>query len=242
MTALHIYKTEHELLKAIAGYFIEIAKRSIEVRKEFNVALSGGKSPKQLYELLSSSEYKTKIDWTKVYFFFGDERYVPADNSQRNSNMIQQTLFDLLDISNTNIFNMDTTLLPDVTANDYYENISAHFKKLPIRFDLILLGLGGNAHTASLFPFTEVLSEQSATVKSVFIQEQNSCRITFTAPLINQARHIAFLVYGKEKATAVHQVLENPIDFEKYPAQLIRPIEGDLNWFLDEEAASLLNK
>jgi 6-phosphogluconolactonase len=239
---INIYKTEHELLSAIALHFIKISKEAIAEQGTCNVALSGGNSPKKLYELLSSDDYKNQMDWRKVNFFFGDERYVPADDAQSNSLMIQKSLFEPLHISASQIFKIDTTLTPEDAAKKYNETIEAHVKHIPVRFDFMLLGLGDNAHTASLFPFNCVLAETYATVKAVFLKEQNSYRITMTAPMINEAKHIAFLVYGKAKAQAVYHVLNSVRNTEKYPAQLIHPVDGDLQWFLDEDAASLLEK
>lgn len=240
MKSIHIFKTEQELLKATADYFIKTAKHAIDVDNLFNVVLSGGNSPKKLYELLASNHYKNKIDWKKVNFFFGDERYVPENDLQRNSLMAEQTLFNLLKIASSQVFKVNTTLSHDNAAANYYELIENHFKDKPIQFDLILLGLGDNAHTASLFPFTPVLSETAITVKSIYVEEQQQFRITMSAPLINQAKQIAFLVYGKEKAEAVHHILQDAMNIEKYPAQLIHPVNGILHWFLDEPAASLL--
>lgn len=238
---INIFNTEHELLSAITKYFIEIAKKSIKEHEVFNVVLSGGNSPKKLYKLLSAAEYKNQIDWSKINFFFGDERYVPEDDEKRNSLMVQKFLFEPLKIPPTQVFKVDTTFSPDEAARKYNETINAQFKFKSVHFDLTLLGLGGNSHTASLFPFTPVLHENAATVKSVYLKEQNTHRITLTAPMINQSKHIAFLVYGKEKAEAVHHVLKDKHNIEKYPAQLINPREGELKWFLDEAAASLLD-
>jgi 6-phosphogluconolactonase len=239
LKSIHIFKTESELLKAVADYFVKIAGQSIASDDRFNVALSGGNSPKKLYTLFASDDYKNKVDWKKVYFFFGDERYVPENDPLRNSFMAQQSLFDPLKIAPSQIFKVNATLSPENAAITYYESIQEHFNKKPIRFDLVLLGLGDNAHTASLFPFTSVLAETEATIKSAFVQEQDMFRITMSAPLINQAKQIAFLVYGKEKAAAVNAVLNQTIDTEKYPAQLIKPFDGELHWFLDKSAASI---
>ena len=239
---INVFKTVQELLVAMADYFVSTAKSSISSRKEFNVALSGGSSPKRLYEILSSSDFKHQVEWDKVNFFFGDERYVPADDPDNNALMVKKALFDPLNISSSNIFTINTSLPPEEAAKKYTLAIANHFKDQKIRFDLILLGLGGNSHTASLFPYTSVLSDKSASVKAVFLEEQNVYRITMTATLINQARHIGFLVYGDAKTDAVRHVLEDVIDTEKYPAQLIHPENGDLRWYLDEAAASGLKK
>jgi len=239
---INVFKTVQELLVAMADYFVSTAKSSISSRKEFNVALSGGSSPKRLYEILSSSDFKHQVEWDKVNFFFGDERYVPADDPDNNALMVKKALFDPLNISSSNIFTINTSLPPEEAAKKYTLTIANHFKDQKIRFDLVLLGLGDNSHTASLFPYTSVLSDKSASVKAVFLEEQNVYRITMTAPLINQARQIAFLVYGEAKTDAVRHVLEDVIDTEKYPAQLIHPEKGDLRWYLDEAAASGLKK
>lgn len=238
MQSIHIFKTEQELLHAFADYFVKSAKEAIAIKSQFNVALSGGNSPKKLYELLASGSYKNKVDWEKVNFFFGDERYVPENDSARNSLMVQHALFDVLNISESQIFKVDTTLSPEKAATAYFESIQSHFKENPIQFDLILLGLGDNAHTASLFPYTSVLAETKAVVKSVFITELDKYRITMTATLINQSKKIAFLVYGDNKSEAVYDILKREVDSNKYPAQLINPLHGDLDWFLDEQAAA----
>lgn len=239
MESIHIYNTEQALINATADYFVKTATNAIAKNHQFNVALSGGNSPQKLYEHLASDAYKNKVDWAKVFFFFGDERYVPEHDSLRNSLMAQKSLFDPLKIAASQVFKVDTTLSPENAAAAYYESIENHFNETPIQFDLILLGLGDNAHTASLFPSSNVLDETEQTVKSVFVEEQQLYRITMSAPLINHAKQIAFLVFGSAKANAVHQVLEGPIDTNKYPAQLIHPIHGELHWFLDQAAASL---
>ena len=235
---IHVFTTVQELIKAMADYFVKIAGESISSRGVFNVALSGGSSPKRLYELLASPDFNQQVKWDKVNFFFGDERYVPADDPENNALMVKKALFDPLHISASSIFSIDTSLPPEEAAKKYTLTITNHFKDLKVQFDLILLGLGDNSHTASLFPYTTILTDKSTSVKAVFVKEQNSYRITMTAPLINQARHIAFLVYGEAKAQAVHHVLEDESNPTEYPAQLINPSGGDLEWYLDQSAAS----
>ena len=243
---LNIFKTQEELIAEMAAYFIKSANAAIEEKGAFDVSLVGGNSPKKLYELLATKEFKNQTDWHKINFFFGDERYVPANDPQSNALMVQNVLFTPLKISEKQIFkiieaqSIASLPTPDAAAKKYNETIVTHFKNKPVRFDLMLLGLGDNSHTASLFPFTPVLFESSATVKAVFLKDQNIYRITMTAPMINQSKQIAFLVYGKEKAEAVYHILKDVQDIEKYPAQLIHPTEGELEWFLDTDAASLL--
>ena len=238
---LHIYKTPDLLLSALADFIVERAIDSIKSSGRFNFALSGGSSPKRLYDLFATDAYRNSIDWTRVYFFFGDERYVPADHSSSNFLMAKKSLFTPLNISEDQIFAVDTSLSPSESAVDYEHRLRKHFKGDPCRFDVILLGLGDNSHTASLFPHTSVLHENQALVKEIYVQEVNMYRITFTAPLINDAHCIAFLVYGSSKAEALVHVLKDPTNVEVYPAQLIKPDRGELHWFVDGPAAAALD-
>ena len=239
---VHIYKDTSELLSGLAAFFVKSAREAIESHGQFSVALSGGNSPKKLYELLASEEFRQQVAWDKVCFFFGDERYVPADDPENNALMARQAMFAPLHIPDAQIFQVNTTLPPQQAAEAYAQRIYAHFKGNPAQFDLILLGLGDDAHTASLFPGTPVLQEQAASVKAVFLESKQVYRITLTAPLINQAKAVAFLAYGAGKANAVQQVLEGERNITKYPAQLVQPQQGDIHWFLDEEAAALLRQ
>ena len=239
---LHIYKTADETIKGLGDYFVQIVKTVIQERGRCSVVLSGGNSPKKLYELLTTPDYSLQIDWDKIYFFFGDERYVPFTDPENNGNMVKKALFEPLMIPDANIFYINTAVPPGESAKKYSQRILSYFKNDPVRFDLVLLGLGDNAHTTSLFPHTPVLKEKKALVSAVYIEELSSYRITMTAALINEAHAIAFLVYGEAKTIAVHNVLEGEKDFETYPAQLIIPEEGILHWFLDEDAAKDLTR
>lgn len=236
---LNIFDTEGEVLGALAEHFVSLANAAITANGKFSVALSGGSSPKKLYELLADN-YSTAIDWEKVYFFFGDERNVPNTDKDSNYLMAKKALFDPLEISTLNIFPVDTTLEPKEAAAKYQEEIEQFFDDSEQSFDLILLGLGDNSHTASLFPHTGILHDRTPGVGEVFIEDQQVYRISFNAPLINEAQQIAFLVYGAGKAIAVHHVIEDDEDIEEYPAQLIEPIVGEIEWFLDEAAAANL--
>lgn len=234
---IHVYDTAEETIKALAAFFIATVNIAIRKNGDCSVVLSGGSSPKKLYQLLAADEYKNNVDWSKVSFFFGDERYVPFDNPDNNGLMAKQTLFEPLNIDESKIFYIGTSLSPEHDAADYTDAIFTYFGKRQPKFDLVLLGLGDNAHTASLFPHTDVLYEEQSIVRAVFLKEQNLYRITMTAPLINEAHAIAFLVYGKSKAQAVKHVLKDKRNIELYPAQLIQPLDGMVNWFVDEAAA-----
>ncbi len=236
----HIYKDADQLLTALAEFVVTKANEAIQQQGRFSFVLSGGSSPKKLFELLASDRYKKQIDWTKVFFFFGDERYVPADHPDSNYLMAKKALFDALQISPGQIFRMKTELPPEEAALSYEKDLQGYFVNSLVRFDLVLLGLGDDAHTASLFPYTTVLQEKESLVKALYIEKVKMNRITLTAPCINQAAAIAFLVYGPSKADAVHRVLQGGQNINEYPAQLIRPNGGALHWFLDEAAATRL--
>lgn len=237
---LHIYKDTEITINAIAEFFIAVATKAIKERNRFDVALSGGSTPRRLYELLSS-KYEDAIAWEKAFFFFGDERNVPADDKDNNGKMARESLFDPLRIAPEQIFYIPTALGAAAAAANYASSIKSHFGDDAPVLDLILLGLGDNSHTASLFPHTTILDERSLLVADVYVEELESDRISMTAALINQARNIAFLVNGSSKAGAVRNIIEGERNYQEYPAQLISPEQGELHWFLDEKAATLLS-
>ena len=232
---LHIFNTTDEVLAGLADYFVNAANESINKSGRFSIALSGGTSPKKLYELLASAAYGYKVDWTKVSFFFGDERNVPDTDKDSNALMAKIALFDPLNIHPTQIFKVNTELPPADAAKAYANSINQFFSHQQVVFDLVLLGLGDNSHTASLFPHTPILHDDTVSVKDVWLEDQQVYRISFTAPMINQAKQIAFLVYGEGKAGAVHHVLKDATNIDEYPAQLIRK---EADWFLDKAAAA----
>ncbi|PWS29057.1 6-phosphogluconolactonase [Pedobacter yonginense] len=237
---LLIYKTPEELNQDLADYIIKVAEVSIEENDRFNFVLTGGNSPKRLYNLLAT-ECKHRIDWEKVYFFFGDERNVPSDDENYNGLMAKKELFDKLEIAEDHIFYINTTLAPEKAAIEYKKAIDNHFKGSDPIFDFILLGMGDDAHTASIFPHTKLVKNEEATVSSVFVEKLNTYRISLTAPLINKAENVAFLVFGENKAEAIKHVIGGEVkDFDTYPSQLIDPIDGKLTWFVDEAATKLL--
>lgn len=237
---LHIFDKVDSLFTAIADFIVAKAADAIAKEGRFSLVLSGGNSPKKLHELLASDAYRDKIDWSKVFFFFGDERYVPATHQDSNFLMAKNTLFDPLNIPKSQVFPINTSLPPAGGAKAYEKDIQNFFGSSPVKFDVIILGLGDNSHTASLFPHTAVLHEKDALVKEEYIEEVKMYRITLTAPTINDAHYIAFLLYGAGKAEAVKHILEDERNIEEYPAQLIQPTGGELHWFMDEAAADKL--
>ncbi|MGO4875496.1 6-phosphogluconolactonase [Pedobacter psychrotolerans] len=239
---LLIYKTLEELNQDLADYVIKIAEMSIEENDRFNFVLTGGSSPKALYHLLAT-ECEHRIDWEKVYFFFGDERNVPSTDENYNGLMAKKTLLDPLGIKEDHIFYVNTKLAPEKAAIEYKKSIDKHFNGEDPAFDLILLGMGDDAHTASIFPHTTLVKDQEVDVSAVFVEKLNTYRISFTAPLINKADNVAFLVFGENKAEALkHVINDEEKNFDLYPSQLIDPIDGKLTWFTDEAATRLLEE
>jgi len=238
---LHIYQSVDEVITALADFFLESVNDTIKRKGICNLVLSGGNSPKKLYELLASDTYNQKIPWDKFFFFFGDERYIPFNDENNNGHMAKQSLFDPLYINPSNIFYINTSLQPNQAAEDYSHRIRQHFGNKKPAFDFILLGLGDNAHTASLFPNTTVINERINLMSAPYIEELSAFRITMTAPLINLASTIAFLVYGDSKAKSVYNVLKGEKNTKAYPAQLINNEKGRTHWFLDQQAAKYLN-
>ena len=239
---LNVFADSNAAIQALADYFVALAGQAIAARGRCVVALSGGSSPKRLYELLASAAYHEQVAWEQVYFFFGDERNVPHTSADSNYRMAKKALLDPLGIRPAQVFAVDTDEEPGEAAAQYGVAIEEFFGERKARFDLVLLGLGDNAHTASLFPHTAILQDKAVGVKEVWLADQQVYRISFTAPLINQARAIAFLVFGADKAVAVAQVLGTEQNSEQYPAQLIAPGSGEVQWFLDEAAAGELEQ
>lgn len=238
---LLIYHGKDELLEDLAEFILKIGNDAIEESGRFNFVLTGGSSPKTLYQQLST-KYKDQLDWEKVFFFFGDERNVSATDKDYNGLMAAESLLQPLGIKDDHIFYVNTSLSPVEAAAAYQTAINLHFNGAQPSFDLILLGMGDDAHTASLFPDTEILESSEIGVEAVFVEKLNTYRISMTAGLINHATNIAFLVFGKSKADAVKNVIESEEENTTlYPAQLIRPENGHVTWFLDQEAAALLN-
>lgn len=252
-------KNIDELNWQVAEWMIGYIKEVLKEQDRFTIVLSGGGTPKKLYQLLASKEFNDKIDWGKLHIFWGDERYVPFADDRNNAKMAFDTLLNQVAVPKSQIHVMQTDIDPEKSANDYENLLKEYFPTaasfelratsedptLDYRlstFDLTLLGLGDNAHTLSLFPAEEIIHETSRWVRSVFVKEVNMQRITLTAPVVNLSKRIAFLVSGQDKADAVSHVLSSEYIPDMYPAQVIKPRNGELFWFLDEAAAMRLKK
>ena len=234
---LKVFETTDLMNEAVAEFIVSLAGECIEARGKFVISLSGGNTPGKLYSLLASVSYRGRIDWQKTFVFWGDERYVPKDDERNNAHQARELLLEKIEIPAGNIYPMPVSPTPAEAAKNYEQTLNDFFGKSSSSFDLILLGLGENGHTASLFPGTPVLNETKHLVKEVYVDEQKEWRITMTVPLINQALNVAFLVTGKEKAKVLQTVLHGSFEPALYPAQLIKPA-GDLYWFTDRDAAS----
>ena len=233
---LNVFETTDLMSEAIAEFMVKLAAGSIAARGKFVIALSGGHTPDKLFSLLSSALFKDRIEWEKTFVFWGDERCVRINDERNNAHQAKLLLLDKIEIPLNNIYPIPVDSPPAEAAKKYEEILKDFFAQSPASFDLILLGLGENGHTASLFPGTTVLNETKRWVKEVYVDEQKEWRVTMTAPLINQAHNVVFLVSGKEKAEILHAILDDPFEPGLYPAQLVKPASGNLYWFADEAA------
>lgn len=240
---VQVFENKTSLSEAAARLFVRAAREAVEQNGRFSVALTGGSSPVQLYKLLAQPPYRDEVPWSQTFVFWGDERWVPLTDERSNARMAHETLLDQVPLPREQVYPMwSPGTEPDDFALRYEESLRAYFGQESPRFDLILLGMGDDGHTASLFPGTGVLHERARWVQAYYLEPQAMYRITLTAPLINQARKICFLTFGTNKANALYKVLEGEPNPELYPAQLVQPSEGEVLWMVDESAASQLTK
>ena len=235
---IRIFGRIEALSKAAADLFEETARLSVASRGRFVVALSGGRTPRNAYQLLAGTPYRERIPWQQTYVFWGDERCVPRGDPNNNARMAFDTFLNYVPIPRSHIHPIPSEELPEKCADAYENLLRDFFQDQAPRFDLILLGLGEDGHTASLFPNSVVLEEQNRWVRELYLPEQKMYRVTLTPLIINKATRIAFLVQGADKAHIVRQVLAGPLQPKHLPAQLIRPTEGDLQWLMDDSAAA----
>jgi len=239
---IRIYPDFESLSRGAAELFVQLAATSVEARGQFSVALAGGNTPRRTYELLAQDPFRDQVPWDKAHVFWGDERCVPADDPRSNARMAQQALLEHVPVPSSGVHPIECAELPLEAARRYESLVRAFFAGGPPRLDIVLLGLGENGHTASLFPFTPALGEQERWISEVQAAGQNIHRITMTAPMLNQARAAVFIVSSASKARVLKEVLEGPRDPLRLPAQLIEPglHGGELYWLVDRPAASLL--
>jgi len=235
---LKILSTPGDLAGAAAKHFLAQSIEAVARKGLFTVALSGGSTPKGLYQLLADANepFREQVPWASTQFFWSDERHVPPDHPDSNYRMANEVMLSRVPVPSDNVHRMRGENPNAAEAAEAYEETLLELTGgNPPQLDLILLGLGTDGHTASIFPNSEVLRETKRLVAAPWVEKLKTCRITMTLPLLNNGASVMFLVSGSEKAEIVKEVLQGP---QLYPAQAIRPTNGKLLWMLDKDAAS----
>lgn len=237
---LHVAKDTQQLSGNLAAFISQYIQEVLQQQERFTFALSGGNTPKALYALLAKEPYVNMIEWNRVHFFWGDERAVPFEDARNNARMAYDVLLDPVGALPENIHVMRTDIAPEASAAEYEKTLHRYFDGKETTFDLVLLGMGDDGHTLSLFPGLPIVHEKKAWVKAFWLEAQDMYRITLTAPVTNLAARVVFMATGSGKALTLKAVIDGAPDPERYPSQLIRPESGDLHWFIDEAAAEAL--
>lgn len=248
MEEIEVYRDAERLARAAAEHFASLAAEAIAGQGRFAVALAGGSTPRATYRLLAGDEFASRVDWTRVHVFWGDERPVAPEHPDSNYRMAREALLDHVPLPAENVHRMRGELEPAQAAADYEQALRVFFAspatdqeaKTTARFDLILLGMGDDGHTASLFPGTAAITEQTRWVIAHLVEKLDTWRITLTPAVINAAANVTFIVSGSIKAERLRQVLTGPYQPEVLPAQIVDPGRGRLRWLVDEAAASSL--
>lgn len=239
--SVEIWEDPAEISRRAAEMFVGIAREAITERGRFSVALAGGSTPRLTYELLASEEYVPRIEWDKVHFFWSDERCVPPGDDQSNYLMAAEAMLNHLPIEHEQIHRMRGEDAPAEAAANYQKELLEYFAGEEPRFDLIMLGMGDDGHTASLFPGSVVEGDRELLVAAPFVTKFNTHRLTLTLFTLNLAGQVIILTAGASKATALKQVLhDDPDRDDELPARLVRPVNGERLWLVDEAAASQL--
>ncbi len=236
-----IYRDLEELSRDAAEKFIGLAERAIRDSGRFSVALSGGSTPQTLYQLLAEPAYSERLPWQRVHFFWGDERAVPPDHPESNYGMARALLLSKIPCPDENIHRMAGEKEPELAAAEYQNTLQVFFGLAPgawPRLDLMLMGIGEDGHTVSLFPDNDALENRQNLVVAPYVKTLNSYRLTLTLPLINHAANIWFLVAGASKAAVLGQILKADGAASKIPAARVDPISGHLVWLITQDAAA----
>ena len=238
---LHIQKDPQAVAIALAEWITQTIEDALQKQNRFTWVLTGGNSPKALYEMLAASPYKERIAWNRLHIFWGDERAVPFSDNRNNAKMTYEHLLNKVPVIPEQVHVIRTDIAPERSALEYEKILQGYFGAEGAGFDLVLSGMGDDGHTLSLFPGTEVIHEKKAWVKAFYLESQQMYRITLTAPVVNRASDVAFLAFGVNKAKALYEVLEGDRNIDLYPSQVIQPASGRLHWFVDSAAAALLH-
>jgi 6-phosphogluconolactonase len=242
MSTIEIAGSADALSHAVAEQFARVTTAAVRARGQCSVALAGGSTPKNVYRRLAEEPFRSRVVWDQIQFFWGDERHVPVDHPDSNYRMAAETLLSKVPVRARNIHRMHGEIRDaDLAAREYEDVMRASFNERDAvpRFDLILLGLGGDGHTASLFPGTPALAERQRWCVANWVDTLSAYRLTVTLPVLNAARVVVFTVGGSEKASIVRDVLRGPRDV---PARLVQPSDGELWWMLDRAAAGELGE
>jgi 6-phosphogluconolactonase len=248
MSDIQVAPDPTSFARMAAEHIAALAGEAITTNGRFTIALSGGNTPRPVYALLATAELAKQIDWASVQVFFGDERCVPPDHPESNYRMAKEALLDHVPLPPENVHRMRGEDDPTRAATEYGQELQRVFGgdpdggPPPAGFDLILLGMGDNGHTASLFPGTAAIHEQKRWVMAVYAEAVSMWRLTLTPAIINDATQVTFLVAGQAKADTLRQVLEGPYQPDLLPAQVVKPTHGRLTWLLDQAAASRLTR
>jgi 6-phosphogluconolactonase len=234
---IKVHPDAAEIAHDAAERIVTAAGRAAEEGRSFSIALSGGSTPKTLYELLATDPYQSRIDWPRVEVFFGDERTVPPDHKDSNYRMAREALLSKVPIPGDNVYRMAGEIEPNEAAKQYGQTLKEKFGEGGL--DMVLLGMGDDGHTASLFPGTTALNETKHRAVANYVEKLKTWRLTLTAPFINRARAVLILVSGASKAARLAEVLEGPRDPQRLPIQLIQPTQGRLVWLVDAPAAGM---
>ena len=235
---LKIFADPEELSQFAARQFSNLAQEAVDRHGRFMVALTGGSSPRRLHQLLAGPPYQDQIPWQKVHIFWGDERYVPLTDDRSNAKMAFDTLLNHVDIPEHQIHLMTSALPPEVFARQYAQIIKDYFQGIPPVFDLMLLGMGDDGHTASIFPHEINLWDDKAICTLAKHPVSGQLRVSLTGETINNSAHIFFLVTGPNKAQKVDEIIHQKAGYKNYPAALVNPEK--CIWLLDKDAATLI--
>jgi len=235
---IEVYQSAAELEQNAAEKIFVLINQAIKDRGLCFIALSGGETPRPIYRILASAPMKDRVEWKRVHLFFTDERAVSPTDPQSNFGMVNLELISHIDIPSKNVHRIRGEKNPELAAKEYEWELHEIFINEIIKYDVVLLGVGEDGHTASIFPETDVVEEENAFVAAVFVPRLDAWRVTLTFKSINNARNVLFLVSGKKKAGIVLQILNAAASPVKIlPATMVRPIDGKLLWMLDEDAA-----
>jgi 6-phosphogluconolactonase len=238
---VRVFEDNGSLSHAAAELFVELGKSAVASQGWFPVALSGGSTPRQFYALLGSSPYRNSVDWHRVHVFWADERCVPQYHPESNFKLVYDALLSTISIPEDNIHRIKGEVGPEKAAREYEQEIIKLFGPHNPIFDLIVLGVGKDGHTASIFPGSEAIHETIRIAIPVFLDKANVGRVTLTLPVINLAAHVLMLASGKAKSEVVREVLAGE-NLNQYPAGLVNPKNKRLTWLIDQEAAASLNR